>query len=62
MKKEKVEKDDKGGVDRHYQQLWGKKKGATKPKKRKKFKKMKEGAPITITSTCENAQKESGIT
>jgi len=39
-----------------------KKKGATKPKERKKFKKMKKGAPITITSTCENAQKESGVT
>jgi hypothetical protein len=39
-----------------------KKKGATKPKERKKFKKMKKGAPITITSTCENAKKESGVT
>jgi hypothetical protein len=39
MKKEKVEKDDKGGVDRHYQQLWGKKKRSNKAQKEEKVQK-----------------------
>lgn len=45
-------------IANNYESIKKKKKGATKSKERRKFRKMKEGTPIAITSSYKNVVKE----